>query len=154
MAPPRLVPDKVTIERWIDEGLTHQQMADRLLAETGNKVTRMAISAAIQRYGLAGEGNRYEDTVPWRIQPSHATAQPLRMLRFMGRRRQGNSLNDAESKQLDAWMKRLTEMDVIVAYDPDDDLGFHYIDARFRDHDDATLPIRRTPIHINPQEVN
>lgn len=128
--------------------MTHQQMADRVYAETGNKVTRMAISAAIQRYGLAGEGNRYENTVPWRIRPSHATSQPLRMLRFLGRRLQGNPLNDSEDKQLNAWLGKITDMGVIVAYDPDDDMGFHYIDKKFKDHKDKNIPIRIKEIHL------
>ena len=43
MAPPTLVPDKNTLMRWHEEGLTHAAMADRVFEETGNRVTRTAI---------------------------------------------------------------------------------------------------------------
>ncbi len=148
MAPPRLVPDKITIERWMEEGLTHQQMADRVFKESGNKVTRMAISAAIQRYGLAGEGQRYDDMIPWTIRPSHATAQQLRMLRFLARRNRGAEMNESEVRQLDSWLKKLNDMGAIVAYDPDDDMGFHYIDKKYRDHRDKARPIRVKEISL------
>ena len=44
MAPPKYTPDANTLSRWRDEGLTHQQMADRVFEETGHKVSRAAIT--------------------------------------------------------------------------------------------------------------
>ena len=61
MAPPQIVPDKNTLQRWIDEGLTHQQMADRVFEMKGQRVSRNAISAAMKRYGLSKEGARYAE---------------------------------------------------------------------------------------------
>ena len=147
MAPPTLVPDKATLQAWIREGLTHQQMADRVLEQTGNKITRNAISAAMARYGLAKENPRYSETIPWRCKVGHAKAYQLRMLRLLGRRNMGKKLNKNEAAALDSWLERMAEENVIVAYDPEDDLGFFYIDAKFKDHKDD-IPIRIKPINM------
>lgn len=148
MAPPTLVPNKTTLQRWSKEGLTHQQMADRVYEESGERITRTAISAAMQRYGLSKPGHRYTDTIPWRCKVGHAKAYQLRMLRLLGRRREGGKINKKESGQLDSWLATLEEENAIVAYDPEDDRGFFYIDAEYKDHDED-IPIRRRVIHIN-----
>ena len=148
MAPPQIVPDKNTLQRWIDEGLTHQQMADRVFEMKGQRVSRNAISAAMKRYGLSKEGARYAEEIPWRVNNLHAKAFQLRMLRLLGRRRTGRELTSAESKQLREWLKRLSDESAIVAYDPDSDRGLVYIDAKWKDHD-RDIPIRRKEIHLN-----
>lgn len=147
MAPPQIVPDKNTLLRWRDEGLTHQQMADRVFEETGQRITRNAISAAMMRYGLSKDGARYEEEIPWRVEMLHQKAFQLRMLRLLGRRRLKRKLNKAETKQLDDWLKRLEDDNAIVAYDPDSDLGLVYIDAKWKDHD-GVAPIRIKEIHL------
>ena len=147
MAPPRLVPSKDTLVHWQEEGLTHEQMAERVFEQDGHRISRTAISVAFQRYGLSKEGKRYRDTLPWTVSAGHAKAMPARMLRFMGRIEQGGELNDVEQRQYDRWLEEIEAQNLIVAYDPDDDLGFHYIDAKFKDHD-TDVPIRRKTIHI------
>ena len=147
MAPPQIVPDKNTLLRWRDEGLTHQQMADRVFEEKGQRITRNAISAAMMRYGLSKEGARYEEEIPWRVMMLHQKAFQLRMLRLLGRRRLKRKLKETETKQLDDWLKRLEDDNAIVAYDPDSDLGLVYIDAKWKDHDGAA-PIRIQEIHL------
>lgn len=148
MAPPKFTPDKPTFERWLEEGLTHQQMADRVYQQTGRKITRAAVTLALMSYGLAGQKPRYKETVPWRVRVDHAKAYPVRMLRLLGRQRAGLELNDKEQALLDAWLEHITNENLIVAYDPDDDTGFHYVDAKFRDHDDEDLPLRKKTIHL------
>ena len=149
MAPPTLVPDKGTLTRWIQtEGLTHQECADRLLEEEGIRVTRTAISAAAVRYGLAKEGSRYREELPWRVKALHTKSYPARMLRLFGRRREGQELNEAEASALDKWLEALAESRSIVAYDPESDAGFVYIDKKFKDNRGAA-PIRRKTITIN-----
>lgn len=149
MARRRVVPDKNTFERWLEEGLTHEQMADRVFADTGERVTRSAISQAIQRYGLAKEGKRYPTTIPWKVKVPHSRAYQLRMLRLLGRRLEGDDLNEVESKMLDRWLEQMTAKGLIVAYDPNDDLGLVYIDKKFKDHRQP-IPIRRKTINLNP----
>lgn len=148
MAPPTLVPDKNTLQRWLKEGLTHQEMADRVYEETGNKITRNAISNAMSKYGLAKDLPRYSDTIPWRCKVGHAKAYQLRMLRLLGRRNQGGKLNKTEKAALESWLERMASENVIVAYDPEDDRGFFYIDAKFKDHKED-IPIRKKTIHLS-----
>ena len=86
MAPRQKVPSKDVLRRWRDEGLTQQEMVHRVLAESGEEVSRSAIANAMTRYGLAEDGARYPQEVPWSVNAMHATANPLRMLRLLGRR--------------------------------------------------------------------
>jgi hypothetical protein len=153
MAPPTLVPDKNTLVHWMEEGLTHQQMADRVEETTGIRVTRTAISAAMVRYGLAEEGLRYRDMIPWRVKVLHAKAYPVRMLRLLGRRTQGGELNDIENQALDRWLETMEENRTVVAYDPDSDGGFFYIDKRHKDHRGAA-PIRKKTISVNEKALH
>lgn len=147
MAPRVKVPPKNVLERWLKQGYTQQDMADMTLAEFGDRVSRSAIGNALVRYGLAGEGRRFEKEVPWPINASHATAYPLRMLRLLGRRNAGIDLSDHEERTLDAWLENLRTDRLIVAYDPDDLQGFFYIDAEHKDHRDR-IPNRRKPLHM------
>ena len=151
MAPPKLTPDRPTLERWLEEGLTHQQMAERVYAETGNRVTRAAISVALMGYGLTKPKNRYKDTIPWRVQAGHAKLHPAKMLRLLGRRVLGGTMSDLEESQLDSWLTHIGNENLIVGYDPDSDSGFVYIDAKFKDHD-GEAPIRIKTLHLNREQ--
>lgn len=150
MAPPTLVPDKNTLIHWTEEGLTHQEMADRVYEQSGYRVTRTAISAAMARYGLSKDGNRYRDYIPWRVKVVHAKGYPVRMLRLMGRVADGGELNDVEESALDRWLEQMADNKAIVAYDPDSGQGFHYIDKKFKDNR-GPAPIRRKEIHVEAQ---
>lgn len=144
MAPPTLVPDKGTLRHLIeDKHMTHQQIAEQY------GVARATISAACARYGLSGSMTRHDDTVPWRVNVRHAREYPVRMLRLLGRRRKGMSLNGPEGKMLDAFLLNLSKENAIVAYDPNSFEGFYYIDAKYKDHREADLPIRVKPIDMS-----
>lgn len=149
MAPQKYTPDKTTFQAWLAEGLTHQQMADRVYEETGHRVTRAAVTVALMGYGLTTPKARYKETIPWRVRMDHAKSYPVRMLRYLGKRRMGVDLTEQEAKLLDTWLDHLANEGLIVAYDPEDDAGLHYIDASLRDHDDETLPIRKKTIHLS-----
>jgi hypothetical protein len=142
MAPTKYTPDRNEFIRWIEEGLTHQQMADRVYERTGHRVTREAISVAIGSYGLSKRKMRYKREIPWRVKEQHATLYPIRMLRLLGRRNFDLPIEPPLEKELDSWLSRLDREGLAVGYDPDDDQGFHYIDISFRDHPDPSLPIR------------
>lgn len=156
MAPPTLVPDSATLRRWRDAGYTQQQMADMTFEQFGNRVSRAAIAAAMRRYGLSDDGYRYEEYIPWQVSAVHATAHPLRMLRLLGRKREGLALNGKEEAMLESWMEWLHEEKCIVAYDPDDldGPGFYYVDVKYRDHRRASVPVRLQRIHMaRPRRV-
>lgn len=151
MAPPKYTPDKTTFQQWLAETPppTHQQMADRVFEQTGHRVSRAAITLALMTYGLTKTRPRYKDYLPWRVRTDHIKAYPARMLRLMGRRDAGGELTDKEQALLEAWLLTLANEDLIVAYDGEDETGFHYVDSRFKDHDDPGLPIRKKQIHLN-----
>lgn len=150
MAADRILPDKSTLRHWIeDEGLSHQECADRVYELTGRRVGRSAISVAVHRYGLSKPGHRYPDYTPWHTRGEHVRAYPLRMLRLMGRRdtRGAEKLSPADASALEGWLRRIEAENVIVGYDPNDEQGVHYIPAKFRDHD-GPAPVRRTPLRL------
>lgn len=140
----RKVPDKNTLQRWHDAGMTHQAMADRVLAETGERVSRAAISMALQRYNITTEQKaRYRDEVPWHVRVEHLRAYPVRMLRLLGRRRSGEPMADDLSARLDGWLRQLEESNAVVAYDPDSDQGFFYVPREDGDPEDTPIRVRR-----------
>lgn len=47
------IPSKETLESYVARGLTHQQMADEWRAESGEEVSRAAMSMALARLGVA-----------------------------------------------------------------------------------------------------
>ena len=154
MAPPTLVPDKSTLERWQREGLTHAEMVARHEEETGIKVSRASISGAFVRYGLAENKPRYRDSLPWRVRDEHGTHYSARMLRLFGRNEQTpEKLNRDESQRLRSWLDMLDREDAIVGYDPDSSEGFYFIDKQWKDHD-GPAPIRRKGIVTDPSLSN
>lgn len=144
----RLLPDNGTLRHWVeDEHLTHQQIADRILRDTGQPVSRSSVSAALSRAGISTPGNRYRDEIPWRVKVEHIKEYPARMLRLLGRRRAGLPLNAGETQRLDSWLKQLEDDNAVVAYDPNSKFGFYYID---KEEGDALngVPIRIQTITV------
>lgn len=141
------VPDQTTMRLWLEQGLTHQQIADRWERETNVLVARSSITRACIRYGLTtGTMNRYQEYVPWRVRGPHAMAYPLRMLRLMGRKAQGGELSETDEKALASWLQQIEADEKIVAYDPDDPgQGVYYIDVQYKDHT-GPAPIRHKTI--------
>lgn len=148
MAPPTRTPDCTVLRRWRDEGYTQKQMVEKTLEEFGERVSRSAIANAMVRCGLADDKPRYAEEVPWAINATHATSHPLRMLRLLGRRNAGGSLNEKETGELESWLRKLTDEKLIVAYDPMDIQGFRYISSKYKDHR-RPIPIRVKQIHMD-----
>lgn len=145
----QIVPDKNTMERWANEGLTHEQMVERIFELTGERVTRSTVSMAMSRYGLSkAPRQRYREQLPWRVEMQHIKAYPARMLRLLGRREHGLPLGPEQEKRLDTWLSLLAEQDAVVAYDPDSDQGFLYV--RREPDDPINPPIRRERVYLYP----
>jgi hypothetical protein len=131
----------------VEEGLTHVEIAERILATTGQRVSRSTVSVALSRAGLTKEAARYKEELPWKLRGEHLTQYPARMLRLLGRRRAEIELTDEEDARLDAWLEGLEEKQLVVAYSPD--RGFLYVDADEKNDGADGVPIRRRVIHAD-----
>lgn len=146
----KILPDMQTLQHWIeDEGLTHQQVADRVFQQTGHPVSRSTVSAALHRAGLSANGSRYREELPWRVKVEHITEYPARMLRLLGRRRAGGELSADENKRLDSWLAQLEAEHAVVGYSANSRFGFYYIEKN-----DETDGVNGIPIRIQQIEVD
>lgn len=127
MPAPRQIPDNATLLRWIEEGLTHRQITERIYAETGVRVSRSTVSAALHRAGLTTPQARYARELPWKVKAQHAAHYPARMLRCLGRVRAGTDMPDDERERFNSWWAWIVEEKLVVAYDPDSQDGFFYV---------------------------
>lgn len=141
----RLLPPVSDLARLVEAGLTHQQIADRISEDLGQRVSRSTVSVALSRAGLSREAMRYKEEIPWKVKAEHLTQYPARMLRLLGRRRQDIELSVDEESRLDAWLDALEEREIVVCYAPDNG-GFIYVDAdEVQDGADG-IPIRKRTI--------
>lgn len=142
MAKVSVLPDVRTLQHWIeDEGLTHSQCAARVAEQTGHHVSRAAISVALHRAGLTEEKQRYKDEIPWELTGEALHAYPVRMLRFLGRRRRGLPLGEDENKRLDQWLAKMAKYNAVVAWDPDSTEQVFYVTRE--PGDSVEIPVRR-----------
>lgn len=124
----------------VSKGLTHQQIADVLSRETGYRISRSTVSAALHRANASANAKRYPDEIPWTVREAHQTHYAARMLRLLGRRRAGIP-NSAESdKRLNSWLRQLEEAGAVVTYVPDTPDGFYYTPG---EPDENGIPILR-----------
>lgn len=146
MAAPRKLPPIDRLYEMAQSGMTHREIAAAIKAETGEEVSRGAVSAALSRAGKSESKNRYKDVLPWRVKTAHLKEYPARMLRLLGRRLGDTPLSEAEAARLDSWLEMLWRENAIVAYDPDNiRQGFHYIERTSKDS--QTVPIRKQRIY-------
>lgn len=159
MANHRLLPSDDVLLRWVGEGLTHQQIADRVEEETGHRVARATVSAALSRAGKTKTRHpRFEREVPWRVRQEHVMAYPIRNLRLLGRRRMGLGLGPGEDQRLDNWLQLLHEEELVVAYAPHLDEGAIYVRRGDVDPEwiDGELPVvvrRLTAEDVPPPDL-
>ena len=151
MAAPRLLPPASELLKLVEDGLTHQEIAEWVERTTGRRVSRSTVSVALHRAGLSKDSMRYKEELPWRVKAEHLTQYPARMLRLLGRRRAGTELGEDEAERLDAWLEGLAEKDLVVAYAPDFE-GFIYVTSDEKDDGSGGIPIRRRLIHIDEIE--
>lgn len=144
MAAPRILPPVSELQKMVDKGMTHAQIAKKLSESTGHKVARSTVSAALSRAGASESAARYSEEIPWRVRGEHLTQYPVRMLRLLGRRNKKIDLRGDEEQRLDNWLSSLNERSLVVAYSPDE--GFLYVDADEIHDGDGGIPIRRRTI--------
>ena len=138
MAPPRYLPSISTLEHWVTPveegglGLTHQEIADRVYAETGVQVSRASVSSALSKAGLTRR-IRYDDVIPWRVKTIHSRHHLVNMLRLEGRQRRGGALTSDEERNLATFKRTMQEKHAVVAYLPDTEEGWWIVKARPQD---------------------
>lgn len=130
MPRPRFTPSDSTLAKWRDEGLTAQEMVERIKEIDRIDVALGTIYAALSRAGLT-TNVRYDEFIPWTpIRTDHANAYPLLMLRLAARRHYGVELTPSQDEKLNRWMARLQAEGVVVHYEHDSYDGWHYVPAR------------------------
>jgi len=136
MGRPRISPSDKELEMYLRRGMTHGAIADLVFEQTGQRLGRSTISAAIVRAGLA-EPRYYEAELPWTIKIEHQRDYPAKMLRCLGRQRAGLEITPEEQKRLTSWMERMARDNTVVAYDSTRGFGYGPRSAE----DPADLPI-------------
>lgn len=150
----KLLPPDSELRKMVDQGMTHAEIASECERLTGHKVARSTVSAALSRAALTTkEGHRYFDCVPWRVRPEHASEYAVRMLRLLGRRREGIPLAEQDEQRLDSWLGMLERERVIVAYAPEHEDGFLYVDEELRSGPNPDIPIRVQVLRLSEIEL-
>lgn len=115
------------LQKYVERGLTHQQIADLITKETGVPIARSTVSAALSRAGLT-DRVRYDEVIPWKpIKAIHNRHYALAMLRLEARRQGGLTLTEEQTKRLESWKAKLEEENALVVYLPDTEDGFYYV---------------------------
>lgn len=125
-------PEKDQLQAYLRRGLTLTEICAEWLVDSGEVVSRQAISMAIQRYGLevSNPKPRYDNLLPWKVREEHIHHYDARMLRLEGRRRAGVELSDENARRLANWKQQLEESNAVVAYDDTFPEGFVWVERR------------------------
>ena len=103
------VATKNELEKMLDEGLTHQQIVERIAEETGEIVSLSTVSSGLSRMGLT-DRVRYDDFIPWgRISVDHNTAYQLQMLRIGARLNKDLTVDEKAKGRYERWVSELEE---------------------------------------------
>lgn len=137
--PARVLPSTSRLRHLVDQGLTHQEIADLISRETGYPVGRSTVSAALHRAGAASPAKRYPNEIPWVVREEHQTHYAARMLRLLGRRRKGITNSSESDARLDAWLRQLEQNHAVVIYVQDTEDGFFYVQG---EPDTEGIPVR------------
>lgn len=126
----RKLPSDSTLEKWLDEGLSHEEIQQRILKETGEEVKLSSISSHLSRVGLTNR-LRYDDYIPWgKIAVDHNHAYQLVMLRIGARMSKGLPVRDSDRRRFEAWSDQLRSENAVVHYEYSSPEGFYYCKAR------------------------
>lgn len=128
--PAKVLPDITTLRRMADNGMTYSQIVEKVYQDTGERVTRQAISAALNRAGAGKDVIRYLDVIPWTVRAQHNKHYAARMLRLVGRKQRGVQLSETDQRKLESWLRLLDDNGAVVTYEPDTEEGFFYVARR------------------------
>ena len=126
----RKLPSESILAGWVDAGLSHAEIVDRIREDFGEEVSRSSVSGALSRAGFA-TSRRYEEEIPWSpISVDHNGAYQLTMLRIGARIRHGKSVTKNERLRFEKWQRELHDKGLVVHYVYSSVPGFFYVKAR------------------------
>lgn len=131
MPKPRKLPSESILRKWVEvEGLSHNEIVDRIKEQTGEEVSRSSVSAALSRAGYT-QRVRYDEEIPWpKIAADHNTGFQIFMLRTQARINRGLPVKPRDKERLEAWKKELKSKNLVVHYEPRSPEGWFYVKAR------------------------
>lgn len=130
MAARRKMPSDSILRRWVEEGLDHEQIRERIKTEFGEDVALSSVSGHLSRVGLTNRV-KYDDFIPWpRISVDHNHAYQLTMLRIGARLQRGLEVRDLDRRRYERWKEELEQKGLVVHYSYTSDRGFYYVPAR------------------------
>lgn len=137
MPAPRLLPDNDVLIALRNQGWSYEDIAQEFA------VTKGAVYLRLRQAKATHDRPSYAHLIPWTVRVEHAHAKPAQMLRYLGRRETGKTLEQAKARMLDKWLREMREADCVVDYDPDyppnpanpKNGGFHYRRRRPEDGD-------------------
>lgn len=129
----RKMPSDSILQGWVEDGLDHHQIQDRILLETGETVALSSVSGHLSRVGLTNRV-RYDEYIPWgRISVDHNHAYQLVMLRIGARLLEGKEVRLIDRTRFENWTAQLKEAGVVIHYEYNSPEGFYYVKARKTD---------------------
>lgn len=133
----RILPSDSQLKRMVDRGMTHQEIADKVSEDTGERVNRSSVSAALSRAGLT-DRVRYDEVIPFQVRAVHNYHYALTMLRVHARLEAGLEVPEDQVDRYESWRAKLEDNNGVVAYVPDTEDGFHYVRREPEDGDSLT----------------
>ena len=143
---PRLTPSKEQLKQYLAQGLTQKQIAEKWEEDSGQRVTRNAITMAMAREGLTPNNPvpRYTDLLPWKVKMEHLRHYHARMLRAESRIRRLKTEKakkaDPDYRRLQSWKQDLADSNAVVMYDPETPDGFYWTYRQDGDDDIIRRP--------------
>lgn len=132
----RLLPSDSTLVKWQEEGLTHQQIVDRIRERDGVTVGRSTVAVAFSRMGLTSRV-RYDDWLPWKhIKSIHNDVTEPQRLRLGARLMYGAGKHGSDGTQLETftnWARRVRDAGTVIYYNPELPDGWGYCPPRPQD---------------------
>ena len=126
----RKMPSDSILEKWVEEGLDHDQIRQRIKDEFNEEVALSTVSGHLSRIGLT-DRVKYDDVIPWaRISIDHNHAYQLTMLRIAARMVRGLPVRDVDRRRFERWAAELRERNLVVHYEYNSPDGFYYVAAR------------------------
>ena len=126
----RKMPSDSILEKWVAEGLDHEQIRQRIKEEFNEDVALSSVSGHMSRIGATNR-IKYSDWIPWgRISLDHNHNYTLNMLRIGARLDRGKPVRDIDKGRFERWSKELQQKKLVVHYDYDTMEGFFYVKRR------------------------